>query len=891
MMSLKNKQLTSEPSNNDSAVLHVALLAGFLVALGLTVAILALIPHLVSPSVDLSSLKKLFIIPIDGFKPEPAERLQYLFGAVLFPLLVLSTTLILRRYFLRFATRINFARIRAWLVGCITAASLVLLWYDNASVKSLYIRQNYFFTHPILMLPLFCLSIWVAVIYRRLVSTGGYQRRLARLMVDSVAAVIIICIGAMHVFAASALQSGIRASDHFNAVFYAVSQVQAGRTLLVDLSNQYGLYPHILQPIFAVTGLSVIKFTFTMCVLVAFGMACLYVFLRRSISNPWIAFLGFCGVVYFCYIMLHMTVSTDPYFQYYPIRFLFPAVFIAMSYFYFKKKNNIKYLLVTLLASVAIVWNLDTGVVVFVVWLLVLGYQEFLANDAKHALYKTAKHILFGLTVLTVCLGLSVFYLAARSGNMPNIGAVTAYQKYFILYGFNMIPMPAIAPWNAVVLIYGAGLTYAIKALIQKNGAEREKAIFLLSVLGIGLFSYYQGRSHDWVLPPVIYPAILLIALAADGSLAAFRYKQRSTYPSIVVFAATMFFLSSTFFSLIPSIYILYESHVTTLYQLRDILTGERQSTSVTEGIAYIDKRCRSGEPVLILSYNAGVYYAESKTVNPLSGPGLIELFLRRDYNALISAIETQKINKIFLDRSLLDRNIDINRPIAHAVIKAYDARGASPSGEIIMYERAAAISEPKTPSMLLPESSFAYLHLRNSSSKHVLLGGGRIYFSGTNLSKLEPGTSRTVELIIYPEPKQCPGATILSDSLYVNDCRGINMQLESGKTDSYSLTLGDGIRWYVSDGIRIPAGQWHYLALVIEGNRYTLFRDGLPVSGKVTQDSIKDANQPLFIGNSLTADRPFNGSVEEIRVSDRSLSDLDIENNAKNLREPHVFK
>ena len=72
--------------------------------------------------------------------------------------------------------------------------------------------------------------------------------------------------------------------------------------------------------------------------------------------------------------------------------------------------------------------------------------------------------------------------------------------------------------WTAVALIYLIGLLYSLKALFF-SAIEKNKIIFFLAVLGIGLFSYYEGRSHDLALIGPLFPAVLLLAIFADQLL------------------------------------------------------------------------------------------------------------------------------------------------------------------------------------------------------------------------------------------------------------------------------------------------------------------------------------------------------------------------------------
>ncbi len=73
--------------------------------------------------------------------------------------------------------------------------------------------------------------------------------------------------------------------------------------------------------------------------------------------------------------------------------------------------------------------------------------------------------------------------------------------------------------WNMVILIYIAGLSYGIKVLFDRNTDRTIKSIVFLSILGLGIFSYFQSRSYDGNLFAVCYPAILILTIFMDKLL------------------------------------------------------------------------------------------------------------------------------------------------------------------------------------------------------------------------------------------------------------------------------------------------------------------------------------------------------------------------------------
>jgi hypothetical protein len=67
-----------------------------------------------------------------------------------------------------------------------------------------------------------------------------------------------------------------------------------------------------------------------------------------------------------------------------------------------------------------------------------------------------------------------------------------------------------------LVPIVGAGLAWGCAALVSGRASLRATYATYLSLVGIGLFSYYQGRSHDEVFALCTFPAYMLLTLFCD---------------------------------------------------------------------------------------------------------------------------------------------------------------------------------------------------------------------------------------------------------------------------------------------------------------------------------------------------------------------------------------
>jgi hypothetical protein len=88
-------------------------------------------------------------------------------------------------------------------------------------------------------------------------------------------------------------------SLHFETVFYSVVQLYKGVPLGVDdFTNSYGLYPYFLNIIFKIIGLGVLKYSIVFCILIALSYLLILFFLKNTVNNKFLVFLGITSVIY-----------------------------------------------------------------------------------------------------------------------------------------------------------------------------------------------------------------------------------------------------------------------------------------------------------------------------------------------------------------------------------------------------------------------------------------------------------------------------------------------------------------------------------------------------------------------------------------------------------------
>ena len=110
---------------------------------------------------------------------------------------------------------------------------------------------------------------------------------------------------------------------------------------------------------------------------------------------------------------------------------------------------------------------------VIITWGITLGYVEMrsLGSDKVLSVIRhCTKHFFvitgaIALTVMAFCL-----YIYATRGIWPNLPGATYYASLFYFYGYFMLPMPGVHPWNIIVLVYIIGLFISISHLFDING-------------------------------------------------------------------------------------------------------------------------------------------------------------------------------------------------------------------------------------------------------------------------------------------------------------------------------------------------------------------------------------------------------------------------------------
>lgn len=352
--------------------------------------------------------------------------------------------------------------------------------------------------------------------------------------------------------------------------------------------------------------------------------------------------MGFAAVMFLTcggvwnFIHIVQGTSIDPYFAYFPIRFLFPA--LAALFYYMLIAEKRKYLIAGcgILSGCALWWNFDSGVPVAVAFAAAMFLEFVFSSERRSAFFKL---LWFGIfAILGFCVVLLL--LIIDNGQLPPFMESLKYVSYFSSAGFMMLPMPGIpAPWCFFAGIYVLGIIIGIRGFVSGRSDVISRMSLFLSVLGVGLFTYYQGRSHIFNLPGTVWPAMLLLFVYTDRLVRLIKAKQLGSLYKVLTF---------------PAIFFMVFSLVTIMLDAKMIVAGiSRTICGISEmnnlnpveiNVRFILANAGNCKTVNIQSGMQGIYYAETGLRAGISNFNLIELLLEKDMERISKELQNAKV-------------------------------------------------------------------------------------------------------------------------------------------------------------------------------------------------------------------------------------------------------
>ena len=513
------------------------------------------------------------------------------------------------------------------------------------------------FKHPLFTLCLFvCMSfIGCLIVLRNAIHKIHIEPGRGQYFFWCIALVLLtLLVGSQNVSGLAAIQlEAPRWDSNFEPVLYPISQVVAGKTLLVDLPAQYGLYAELLAPIYKLFGFSIAGITFLFALMEAVSyLSLLVVFLKLTKLLIFRLFWALSAAVLFGFAFQNYPsyMYFDPYYQYYPIRLFFPAVSVFLFWNFISVQPRIRsVILFTIFLTCGVIWNLDSGIPALGSFFVYLMLSAFFTRAAERRWWIKA----FMLTVLgmTITLALFATYMTLKAGVSVPWSEWLRYQRIFYMLGYGAIPLPLSPhPWMAVVAIYVMGILGYMHFAHKQSADNFWKLMLYLSVMGLGLFAYYQHRSHDAVFLAAFWPALFMGYVCSERFLG---YIMKTRLPtSWLLMIVPSFILGAVF-----SGFFIYKVP-TMLGQAKYnwAMAFSNKKTPIIENIVFMRAKlpAQDRDSVELITWLQAIYFSELGIPSVVKGPGTGGAMPGEDQAALIVRLRAAKPRIIFLQKGFM---------------------------------------------------------------------------------------------------------------------------------------------------------------------------------------------------------------------------------------------
>jgi hypothetical protein len=308
---------------------------------------------------------------------------------------------------------------------------------------------------------------------------------------------------------------------HQNLWLGAASQVLGGSALLVDTVSQYGIAPiYLAAAFFKLAPINHTTLGFFDAALSAGVFATGYLILRAAGVRQLLAAAALAvGVIA---LVWDLSYPLGGLLQHGALRFGLPILVVAFAT---AGARWPRFAAPAMFASLAVVglssiWALESFLYVSATWLVLILLRFAWLEEGTARLRWPAFRVLEVLAAWAVTQILFALVTLAASGSLPDWGLYLNYLRDFLTGDIGDLTYD-VTRWSrgyivAAVYIASAVGLVLITTRVRGYSLAKKPAMVAMAGLtgyGVGLFSYYDNRSLDHVLPYVSLPALLLVTI------------------------------------------------------------------------------------------------------------------------------------------------------------------------------------------------------------------------------------------------------------------------------------------------------------------------------------------------------------------------------------------
>lgn len=683
----KNLQHTDKTSAAEDKQLFVSVMA-LLSSLLIMLVVFAYLGK-VKNTIDIVHIKRQYFLPLKNFRPEKPEQYRYMILTLLFPCLFCFFFFLFRR--IQSNNWISKLCIVTYPLGFITGATL---FYFLNKLHNYIIIENYCYKNPAATIIMSVLLLVLCFALQNHIPKRAIYR-FTNIFFAAVCGIMAVYMAAMYITGTYCISDPTM--YNFEAYYYPVYKVFSGYSPGIDFFNIYGFYPYIITPLLILTGgVSILRFSILIAAIFLLALIAMLIVIWINVKNKILAACGFASLLFFV-VILPIIESKGFYLQYQPHRVLFPALILAITCLHSRSRVNrtkrFYFIAGFALCAVSLVWNLDTGVVSTAAFMLYHIYTAAYHYDFKQKSFylKLGEAIAAGCISVLAALSFLEAVTYFRSGKWLDINNGLMGQNTFYGSGYYMLPMKFWHPWLFIVFIYAAGLIKSLREIgaLKIAGAKaepvRNSAYFTLSVVGMGIFSYYQGRSADEVLTAVIWPALLMGIIMTQEGIERISgyievYRTTGNLPKMKFYTDTAksvlsIILIASFALSTP--YLLNTNHVLKVLSHR---TQQKDNTLTMDRINFLRRFTEKGEKVDLFAQNSDYYYTKLGVKDPMPISSYLDWFTRVQYNQTLCFISDTRDYVIF-DDLLYNRLDQYSKSEFERILKTKYRRSAKSFG------------------------------------------------------------------------------------------------------------------------------------------------------------------------------------------------------------------
>jgi len=667
----------------------------------------------------------------------------------------------------------------------------------------------------------------------------------------SVLSALIICCVLMDIFYFP-YQPGNK--YNLNAVYYSMTQVYAGMPLLVNgFTNTYGLYPHFLNLIFHIIGLSVFKFSLVMATLLGLSFILNFYCLKQFVNNKVILFLGMFSVIYFPFLNVKFVEHFDAVFAYFPIRYIIPSILIFSATLYLKKRSQLVYWSSSSILAILVLWNPEFGIVSYISWLSFHTFNDFYNKEGKVNFKKILSHWLAGAVILIIVTYLYKLLIYAFYASAPDMGVLWDTIFIFGKLGFGLLPMALVHPWNLIVLVLIFGFLFSIVKWYKKENNPKASVVFLLSILGVGIFFYFQGRSHNWYLATSSGISLMLLTILGDELWT--TIKNKNILPLSALFIVFIYVISISFFEIVTNM----DKLIELVYQKDDKNKDSLQVAEVENNRDFITKYSKEFEKIYILTISKyqGLYFDASKRRSAFN-PGVIELFFNKD----LARLENQIIDSsfsVFITPYTFQHLRFMDRPLA-ALAATYEYKDANKVIAFLNKRKTKILAK-----VFFDTSNGLVFHRKYNDDS---VGTEMRISDALGTKPIELNLEFSIQILFDSKSQVFPMPAL------IGNMSGSNGFAISKTLNSPNYIFGINGLGY---NLPVPNNEWVYCVMNVFPDHFEVYINGDLLSTNPLSKPYTNSTDLLRIGN-LGYTHFYVGAISEVAIANKALDNTQIE-------------